>query len=80
MTDNPIVAINIHGGPRSAKCHSDIKAVVISTSDFYFCGTAVTFFCPTAAFAEDLAAAINSTIEAHAADLSQRASIQEAAE
>lgn len=80
MTENPIVTTNIHGAPSCAKYTEETAGITISTSDVYYYGPSVTFFCGDRDLAQKLAAAINSTIEAHAADLAQRTSIQEAAE
>jgi len=80
MRELPLVTTNIHGTPACARYHEETAGVVISTTDPYYSGSCVTFFCDDRDLAQKLAAAINSTIEAHAADLAQRTSIQEAAE
>jgi len=81
MRELPLVTMNIHGAPACAEYHEETAGVVISTTRPYYYGSGVTFFCGDRDLANKLAAAINSTIEAHAADLAQCVpSISEAAE
>jgi len=76
----PLVTTNIHSAPAVANHCDETASLCISTQAPYYSGSSVTFFCGDRELSEKLAAAINSTIEAHAADLAQRTSIQEAAE
>lgn len=80
MQKLPLITMNIHGAPACAKYHEETAGVVISTTDPYYYGSGVTFFCGDQDLAQKLAAAIDSTIEAHAAEIAQRTSIPEAAE
>lgn len=80
MRDLPMVTVNIHGSPRVARFDRNSSSVSISTDAEYVLGSRAAFFCEGWELAQKLADAINSTIEAHAAEIAQRASIQEAAE
>ena len=81
MRELPLVTTNIHGAPVCANSCEETGSLCISTQSPYYAGASATFFCQDGDLAQKLAAAINSTIEAHAADLAQRVpSISEAAE
>lgn len=80
MRELPLVTTNIHGAPACANHSEETGSLCISTQSPYYAGASVTFFCQDRDLAQKLADAINSTIEAHAAEIAQRTNLAEAAE
>jgi mevalonate pyrophosphate decarboxylase len=78
MRDNPHFSITVHG---PIYCARTLEATTGLELQFATdTGPYITVFTRDADLSAKLAAAINSTIEAHAADLAQRTNLAEAAE
>lgn len=79
MRNNPMFSTMVHGGIHCARTYEETTGLEIQFGTDT--GPYIIVFTGDADLSAKLAAAINSTIEAHAADLAQRVpSISEAAE